>query len=329
MKFWIMCAIAAATLKPEAGVQYGVSGAFGGMMGKVPVVAGGCNFPFDDPIGVPPQAKRFYRGIYNGLTGRIIAELPVETAYGASAQTSKGLVMAGGSTPQCWLLTPGGELRVLPTLPLTIDNGYGAAIGDKVYIVGGNQGGKPSNALWCLNLDDLKAGWQKVAEMPGRPRVQPVMAASEGKLYIWGGFVSEEPKDVFCSGLCYDPEKGEWTDLDAPEEGVTLSGGVAVALPDGRIMLTGGVNRKIFLDAIIDQKPDYLFHPAKWYKFNGRTYYFDPADGSWSQEDYRAERARAGAATALMPDGSVLLMGGEEKPRVRNPKPTLVETAQK
>lgn len=324
-----MCAIASAALRPEAGVQYGVSGAFGGMMGSVPVIAGGCNFPFDDPIGVPPQAKRFYRGIYNGQTGQMIAELPIETAYGASAQTSKGLVMAGGSTPQCWLLTPRGELRNLPPLPLIIDNGYGAALGNVVYICGGNQGGKPSTALWRLNLDDLTSGWQKVSEMPGRPRVQPVMAAADGKLYIWGGFVPDKPKDVLCSGLCYDPATDSWVEVEAPEEGVTLSGGVAVTLPDGRIMLTGGVNRDIFLAAIISQAPDYLFHPAKWYKFNGRTYYYNPVDGSWEQDDYKAERARAGASAALLPDGSVLLMGGEEKPRVRNPKPTRVATSQK
>lgn len=311
--------IAAAALTAEPGIEYGVSGSFGGMMGETPVFAGGCNFPFEDPISVPASSKTFYCGIYNGLTGERIGSLPVKTAYGASAQTGKGLVMAGGSTPDCWLLTPDGSLETLPQLPHTLDNAYGAAIGNTVYIAGGNLDGKPSRGLVSLNLDKPEEGWKLISQMPGLPRVQPVMAAAGGKLYIWGGFYAEDPKTVHTSGLCYDPATDVWEELPEPAPEVTLSGGVAVATDDSRIICTGGVNRQIFLDAITAQAPDYLEHPAEWYKFNGKTYIYHLLDNSWTALEYVPEQARAGATTALLPDGRILLMGGELKPRVRTP----------
>ena len=148
--------LAAAALAAEPGIDYGVSGAFGGMMGDVPVFAGGCNFPFEDPISVPASAKTFYCGIYNGLTGERIGSLPVKTAYGASAQTPQGLVMAGGSTADAWLLKADGTLADLPKMPNVIDNAYGAAIGNTVYIAGGNIDGSPSRCLVSLDLDNLE-----------------------------------------------------------------------------------------------------------------------------------------------------------------------------
>lgn len=316
-----MILAAATSFAAEPGIEYGVSGSFGGMMGNVPVYAGGCNFPFDDPISVPASSKTFYCGIYNGLTGERIGSLPVKTAYGASAQTPKGLVMAGGSTADAWLLTADGTLCDLPPLPDKIDNGYGAAIGNTVYIVGGNINGEPSRGLVSLDLDNLHEGWKLVSVMPGLPRVQPVMAAAGGKLYVWGGFYGGEPKTVHTSGLCYDPSADTWVKLPEPAPGVTLTGGVAVTLDANRIVCTGGVNRRIFLDAITCQAPDYLEHPAEWYKFNDKIYIFHPLYYTWHCLDSNPECARAGSSTAVMPDDTILLMGGELKPRVRTPYP--------
>ncbi len=317
--------LAAAALAAEPGIEYGVSGAFGGMMGATPVFAGGCNFPFEDPISVAPSTKTFYSGIYNALTGERIASLPVKTAYGASAQTPQGLVMAGGSTPDAWLLKADGTLEDLPKMPHTVDNAYAAAIGNTVYIAGGNLDGRPSDKLICLDLDNPDSGWQTVAIIPGLPRIQPVMASAGGKLYIWGGFYAGEPKTVHTTGLAYDPASDTWAELPAPAPGLTLSGGVALS-PDGQhIVCTGGVNRQIFLDAITDQAPDYLLHPIAWYKFNGTTYIFDTATLTWSTPGtYNPDHARAGAATALLPDGTILLIGGELKPRVRTPHPQII-----
>ncbi len=311
--------VAATALTPEPGISYGVSGSFGGMMGNTPIYAGGCNFPFEDPISVPASSKTFYQGIYNALTHERLGDLPVKTAYGASAQTSRGLVMAGGSTADCWLLTANGELISLPNLPAVVDNAYACAVNDTVYIAGGNYAGQASNRLLALDVAHPERGWVELTPMPGLPRVQPVMAASNGRLYVWGGFFnSADVKEVHTEGLSFDPATNAWSPLPAPAQGVTLSGGSAATLPDGRIAACGGVNRQIFLDAITCQAADYLLHPAEWYQFNPNLYIFDPATLTWSAQA-RPELARAGAAVAVSPQG-VLLMGGELKPRVRTPR---------
>ncbi len=68
----------------------------------------------------------------------------------------------------------------------------------------------PGNSLLCLDLDHQAKGWQELKAMPGSPRVQPVVAASDGKLYVFGGFAGRTPKaepTVSTDGLCYDPKK--------------------------------------------------------------------------------------------------------------------------
>ena len=123
---------------------------------------------------------------------------------------------------------------------------------------------------------------------------------------------------------------------------------MAVTTADGKIICTGGVNKDVFLAAIRKQPADYLHHPAEWYRFNGRVCIFTPTDGKWHVGEHNPNYARAGAACAMMPDGTIaplpsfnagfansrliqktggtaLLMGGELKPRIRTPHFTPIE----
>lgn len=322
-------------VETEPGLERGVSAAFGGTVDGVTVIAGGCNFPYPDPLanGI---SKVYYKGIYRATDGTRIGSLPVATAYGASAATPAGLVMAGGEgLRNAWLLTLDADgiavLTDLPELPFTLDNAYACAIGNTVYVGGGNADGVPSRSLLSLDVSNPSEGWQRHADMPGNPRVQPVLASSGGKIYVFGGFAprhnGHEPT-LECGGLCYDPQTGSWSEIQAPKHGrtpVTLSGGVAVTMADGKIICTGGVNKDVFLAAIRKQPADYLHHPAEWYRFNGRVCIFNPDDGKWHVGEQNPDYARAGAACAMMPDGTPLLMGGELKPRIRTPHFTPIE----
>ncbi len=323
----------------EGGLEYGVSGAYAGEVAGRPVVAGGCNFPYDDPIAVAPSAKRYYQGIYDAASGARLGSLPVRTAYGASVSTPAGLLMIGGEGLSDVWLFDGTQLHTLASLPCAVDNAYAATDGHSVYLVGGNHDGVPSAEVLMLDLADLQGPWRVVATMPGNPRVQPVAAISGDKLYVWGGFsprrADAEPA-VATEGLALDLASGRWTTVAAPRDGrreLTLSGGVAATLADGTIICTGGVNREIFLAAITCQAPDYLTHPVEWYRFNGRVCRFSPQTGSWQVEKSQADYARAGASAIVLPaaaDAStqqLMLLGGEAKPRVRNPKTSTIECA--
>lgn len=330
----------------EAGIASGVSAAFAGTVGGKVIKAGGCNFP-ENPMA-PGSVKKFYQFIYElqqqpdgSIVSKKIGTLPQPVAYGASATTPQGLVAIGGTTASealasVMLVTVGDDSNAhvseLPSLPATVDNAAAAYLDGKVYVAGGNVDGVPSNDLFCLDMENLGKGWKKLKSFPGNPRVQPVLAASKdakgkSRLYMWGGFAGKgenREASLDTDGLSYDPASGKWSTLPAPVdtkgEPLSTGGGVAVTLPDGRIVVAGGVNKDIFLEALRNQAPDYLSHPIEWYRFNDLVSVFDPATSKWTISGTDSEIARAGAAAALTPQGEVWLIGGELKPRIRTSK---------
>lgn len=316
----------------EEGIEYGVSAPYAGNAGNRPIVAGGCNFPTAAPLA-SDAVKRYYQGIYaidSANAGwQRIGTLPRPVAYGSSVTLPEGILLIGGTTyegslNEVWLLSADGRVTPMPALPVTIDNAGAAVIGSMVYVAGGNQNGTPSRRLWRLDISNLSKGWQKLSEMPGNPRTQLVMAASGGKLYAWGGFApahSGKPATLNTDGLMYDPTSRHWTSLPAPldTEGspVSLGGGAAVTLPDGRIAACGGVNAEVFLSALTDPQPDYLHHPVEWYRFNPDIFIFDPSSLGWSIHSTTPEAARAGGVLVADPQGGFYFTGGELKPRIR------------
>ena len=324
----------------EAGIECGVSGAFAALAadGRV-ILAGGCNFPVE-PMA-PASQKKFYRGIYAAnpadMQWKRIGSLPEHTAYGATAVTSAGIILIGG-TPngvaanEVLLVTIDGDIAsttALPSLPVTLDNIAAAAIENKVYVAGGNADGIPSKSLFSLDMDNLPAGWVKLREMPGNPRVQPVMAAAKSpdgntSIYLWGGFAGRHGKyepTLELQGLRYDPKKDKWHKIDGPKdcygEALSVGGGCACTVTDGRIAVIGGVNKDIFLSALQNQAPDYLQHPVEWYRFNPNILTFNPATEEWTVEENTSDAARAGASIVAGGNNDIFILGGEIKPRIR------------
>lgn len=325
---------------PEAGIECGVSAPFAACLpdGRL-LMAGGCNFP-TEPMAAGSK-KKYYCGIYVADTAtmqwRRIGSLPSATAYGATAVTPKGIALIGGthdgvSSTDALLLNVEGEIvdiTPLPSLPVELDDMACAAIGNRIYAAGGNAAGYPSADLYMLDLDKPEAGWKKLRRMPGNPRVQPVMAtaqASDGEecLYLWGGFAgrhgSHEPT-LELGGLRYRPSANRWEKIagptDADNEPLSVGGGAACTLIDGRIAVAGGVNKDVFLEALRNQAPDYLQHPSEWYRFNPNVLIYDPVTGEWSVEAVTAEAARAGAAVVAGNNHDIYILGGEIKPRIR------------
>lgn len=335
-------AVDADSVSDDSGIECGVSAAFAGTVDGRVVMAGGCNFP-ENPLGSDSH-KHFYDGIYEivpladgGATQlRRIGSLSQPTAYGASAVTPAGLVMVGGTSgnvllADAYLLAGAeGSLNPLPSLPFAMDNMAACAVGNVVYVAGGNVDGAPSNVLLRLDLDNLSKGWVRLRDFPGNPRIQPVLAASGPNLYMWGGFAGKgvgREASLELDGLRYDLKSGKWHSIDGPlsadGQAVSVGGGIATTLPDGRIVVAGGVNKDVFLSALRNQPADYLSHPIEWYRFNRDLLVYDPADCRWSVADTDAEYARAGAAMAS--DGAkIYLIGGELKPRIRTPKVKMI-----
>ncbi len=338
------------TPEREAGIASGVSALYAGMCDGLLVSAGGCNFP-ENPMA-PGAQKKFYQSVYaynpasatavdSPVSWTRIGSLPQPMAYGCAVSTDVGIVIIGGTSAtealsSCYILhtTADGsaiEMVSLPSLPATLDNMAAAAIERKVYVAGGNYAGAPSNRLLCLDLNDPAKGWVELPAFPGNPRVQPVLAAGKNAkdevcLYMFGGFAGRgegrEPS-LNTDGLVYSPKSKKWSPVAGPvdPEGNPLSvgGGAACTLTDGKILVVGGVNAEIFLEALRNQAPDYLSHPIEWYRFNPYVLAFDPAKAAWTILGSDSDTARAGAAIVAGLHNDAYVLGGELKPRIRTP----------
>ena len=327
----------------EPGYSLGVSACYAGQIGDYLVVAGGCNFP---EAGKP---KKYYAGVYAArmdratLQWRLVGFLPEAAAYGATVTCGDSLLFLGGNNTDHALAavysvrlnSVGTDVLInrLADLPATADNMAVALVGNDIFVVGGNQNGKPSADVLRYKLGASTVSSADL-RIPGAPRVQPVAAAYNDKLYVWGGFYADgEQSKVHTDGYVYDVNAKEWGALSAPcsadGEEMTLSGGIAWADGD-HLYATGGVNRTIFLDAISGRyecvkKDDYLKQPIDWYKFSGNLYVFDAVAGQWLTTTFANQAlARAGAQAVPTPLG-VYYIGGELKPALRTPQIVLVE----
>lgn len=327
----------------EPGYSLGVSACYAGQIGDYLVVAGGCNFP---EAGKP---KKYYAGVYAArmdratLQWRLVGFLPEAAAYGATVTCGDSLLFLGGNNTDHALAavysvrlnSVGTDVLInrLADLPATADNMAVALVGNDIFVVGGNQNGKPSADVLRYKLGANSTSSADL-RIPGAPRVQPVAAAYNDKLYVWGGFYADgEQSKVHTDGYVYDVNAKEWGALSAPcsadGEEMTLSGGIAWA--DGNhLYATGGVNRTIFLDAISGRyecvkKDDYLKQPIDWYKFSGNLYVFDAVAGQWLTTTFVNQAlARAGAQAVPTPLG-VYYIGGELKPALRTPQIVIIE----
>lgn len=338
----------------EKGTALGVSAPFAGISGGELLVAGGCNFP-----GKPAAeggTKRYYQEIYayniehpTDVGWRIVGKLPQPLAYGASVTTPDGLVWIGGNNDKdasrqvFRIHWDAGRQQLnmteLPPLPLAMDNLAATYADGYLYVAGGT--GRPgkgdsrtahTNPFFCLQLTSLsQTEWTRLPDFPGPARVQPVLVAQQSeegiRLYLAGGFqpVSSHQEAIVCTDmLSYHPASGRWRSegfLPLLEEGSprTVTGGCAVASGDSTILLIGGVNHDRFHDALNHPQPDYLSHPAGWYKFNTALLQYNTFTKHWTSLGDYQETARAGAGIAAT-GNTFFLIGGELKPGIRTPE---------
>lgn len=334
----------------EPGYSLGVSACYAGQIGDYLVVAGGCNFP---EAGKP---KKYYAGVYAArmdraaLQWRLVGFLPEAAAYGATVASGDSLLFIGGNNTEHALAavysvrlnSAGTDVSInrLADLPATADNMAVALAGNDIFVVGGNQNGKPSNAVlrYKLGSNSVNQATNSTSavnlRIPGAPRVQPVAAAYNNRLYVWGGFYADGGQSkVHTDGYVYDVNAKEWGALAAPRsadgEEMTLSGGIAWA--DGnRLYATGGVNRTIFLDAISGryecvEKDDYLKQSIDWYKFSGNLYVFDAVAGQWLTTTFASQALARAGAQAVPTRLGVYYIGGELKPALRTPQIVIIE----
>lgn len=355
----------------------GVSGHFAGVINNHIWVAGGSNFP-DLPL-THNGHKKYYNDIYRlsdadtpNAVWEKVGELPHKLAYGVSVTTPEGMVCLGGSDGEknynevlLFQEDAKGNLEIhdLPSLPIALDNMAGAYGNGYIYIAGGYHDRKPSKSAFRLKFPGGQS-WEKLPDFPGKPRIQPCGAVQNNAygpcFYLIGGFTpssSDHKAHIHTDGLYYNDKNREWSPVASIEpqgrpQSMALIGATAISSGYSHIVFIGGVNQRIFKEAldrpleiqlleervkyqdsemlkerlqnIKIENDRYLDHPTDWYKFNDELIIYHTITDTWVTESHSPLLARAGAT--LVPYGSSwVYINGESKPGIRSADVTQIQ----
>ena len=225
-----------------------------------------------------------------------------ERSYPVAVTMPNGNVVLMGGFPSTGGLTTGNDVwrsadngatwtRVNASAGWTGRYGHTAvAVGDSIVLMGGFDSDGRKNDVW--RSDDDGATWTRVNESAGwTPRHwHTSVALPDGSIVLMGGWDNTglQVNDVWRS-----------TDYGATWEEVATSGSIwtpredhaAVAMPDGSIVLMGGLGGGLKDDV--------------WRS--------DDGGATWTQQtEHAGWTARAFHTAVTMPDDSIVLMGGHD-----------------
>ena len=165
-------------------ISLGVAGPVTGLCENRLLVAGGANFP--DGMPWEGGAKKYHDRLFiylqkrqklilTGTTGK----LPEPVAYAANCTLPEGLLYAGGEngkgvTDKVWLIRSDKKEKLSfpapPSLPVAVSNAAITLQDHTVYLAGGENNQQAFAQLLSLNLENIEAGWKKLAVMACCPR---------------------------------------------------------------------------------------------------------------------------------------------------------------
>ena len=321
--------------------EQGVAGAFVSCDGTNVYVGGGALFPEKGPA--EGGKKKFYDTIWQldfadkESRWTAVSKMPAPMAYGVSAGNTwiGGENDAGKSDVQHTFFKYRDADVVSMVFPVKIDN----AAGNFGFIGGGNIDGVPANKASRL----FPHAVQELPDFPGTPRVQPVagmLKTPRGWAYVLvGGFYfDKETKQATLdrAGVIYYLREKKWEMLPPLPESVSeagLVGSCAVADGQGGLLIFGGVNAKIFKEALENPAPDYLHHESAWYKFNSDVLRLSSdknGNVNWEKLATVPATARAGASVIEPKSGEgFVFICGELKPGFRSPDCCLIKIKMK
>ena len=145
---------------------------------------------------------------------------------------------------------------------------------------------------------------------------------ADGRVLVAGG--RDPGDDPLVTAELFDPETGSWSaaaDMPTGHEGHT-----ATPLPDGRVLVVGdegselydpGTNSWRSTDPVTSPSTATLLADGRVLVTSSRApnaQLYDPADDSWSNAGLMVQTPGFNHVATLLPDGSVLVAGGEVPP---------------
>jgi solute:Na+ symporter, SSS family len=263
---------------PEA---KGLGGPFAGACGEALLVAGGTNFldkpPWDggtkswyDTIYALSPAPSSKRNVGQLPSWRNAGQLPRPLAYGASIETDRGLLCAGGAGAQrhyadVFLMRweagtigrdpllgrwEAGAVTIVPLPPLPTPSAYlcGARLGNVVYLAGGTDNPTATSALrtfWAMDLAAPKPAWQELEPWPGPGRMLAVAGVQGGAFYLFSGAELQPDaagapvRRYLSDAYRFTPGRG-WQTVAAPPRPMVAAPSPAMAVGQSHLFVCSG-----------------------------------------------------------------------------------------
>lgn len=225
---------------PRLAEPHGLGGSVAGISGKVYVVAGGTNLPDGRPWD--GFVKQWYDDIYflqksDEAWQLADSRLPRPLGYPVAVSTRFGVAVIGGSNGKqhfadAYLLrvevaeasTPTVLIEPLPALPIPLAYSCGAAVGDTIYVCGGQSLPDDTHTqlvffMLDLNQESSQRHWKKLTAWPGPARMLAVAAADDKSFYLISGVdlyrhpeTDAPTRRYLTDAYCYKPSTG-WSQL--------------------------------------------------------------------------------------------------------------------
>ncbi|WP_407344421.1 kelch repeat-containing protein [Pengzhenrongella phosphoraccumulans] len=160
----------------------------------------------------------------------------VVVARDAAGNTSAAAAPATVTIPSGPVGTGAGVWSADVALPSAMLDGSGAAIGTKVYVVGGKTSAGPVSTLRIY--DTVTRTWSTGAPKPGTAVENPALVEAGGFLYAIGGSAAAFTGAV-ATAYRYDPAANAWTTVASMG---TARGGPTAVLFGGSIWVLGGMS---------------------------------------------------------------------------------------
>jgi cyclically-permuted mutarotase family protein len=329
----------------------GVSGAYSAFLGDYLIVAGGANFPKGHPF-FDQGKKQFYSDIFVfdvsseqiDLVAR--GHLPIKAGHGATVVVDNSLYLVGGKNNEKAFdsiikLTLDKNKKpvteVIGKLPFSWDSGGAAWNNNALYVFAGKQNGQVSNQVCKYSFNSQACiDREKTPPVPGLNRSDFPAIKQNGQFYIFGGLNFAAGKDNYAltDVQRFNFSTSQWQTL-APitldKKPFSVAGGGVAIVNNNQLVLLGGVNRKVFNNAILQLttlkgdaltafKQHYFSLTKEEINFSRRQVIYDISENSWHDLANQVPFiGGAGPLTVSQQGDKIYWISGEVKPVIRSP----------
>lgn len=332
----------------------GFAGMVGGVSHDVLIVAGGANFPdklpfqggkkhFSDSIFILERKNdSFYWNEKNTI------KLNEPIAYAGYATTRKGVVYVGGDnekgiSSKTYVLKWNTqkqqvEKTALPDLPVAVTAPAVAAIGNVVYVAGGDEAAYSSDRFVCIDIAERNPSWKTLPAVP-KPLANASLVAVEKKLYLIGGRTktSKGISNLHSEVYYFNVANNKWHKAAGIFDGnnhTPFTATAAFNIDDKFILLAGGDKGDVFhhietyfyemanatsdnqKEQLLAEKNELVMHHQG---FSTDVLLYDIENNKWSKFPGMPYAAQV-TTCAVKWNNDLFICSGEIRPGVRSPK---------